>query len=382
MVNSIRYVSWADNTGYAIAAEAQVKALTAEGVPVEWQPLAHTPSEVPVEHVNRGDKPAITVVHMVPEYYPDWIAIVRKEGGKVFGSTVWEFETLPAHWPALINQLDGVIVPTQWNAEVFRRCGVQVPVFVVPHLPHSPHLTRSAVSQASSSHPSTFRFYTIGQWSERKGVEAAVEAFVRGFSGHKNVELIVKTSPYNFSRVHRHWRWRFRARLERTSRALNRILRSHRNPPIVRLIDNENQSTGAIARLHEQGDCYLSLARAEGWGLGAFEAALWNNPVIMTGWGGQTTFLDPALSWPVRYDLVETQGREYPATEKPAAAVGDGPRCWAEPDIEHAIHQMRAVITAPNKANVSAQTLGSQLRERYASRRVVADFCNAIGMAL
>ena len=33
-------------------------------------------------------------------------------------------------------------------------------------------------------------------------------------------------------------------------------------------------------------------ARAEGWGLGAFEAAQLGKPVIMTGYGGQRDFLD------------------------------------------------------------------------------------------
>jgi short subunit fatty acids transporter len=48
----------------------------------------------------------------------------------------------------------------------------------------------------------------------------------------------------------------------------------------VAVIAEHRLTDGEMLALHEVGDCFISLARAEGWGLGAFEAASLGNPVL------------------------------------------------------------------------------------------------------
>lgn len=392
----LRYVSWADNTGYALAAKALIKALVAQGDSVAWQPVVPSNPAGPIMPDSRViDDPVlastrdesatapITLVHLVPDYYPRWVERVRAEGGLIYGYIVWEFETLPAHWPGIINQLDGLLVPTQWNAEIFRCCGVRVPVAVIPHLPEPAHLDDAgAGAEDSVEEARHHRFYTIGQYNARKGMELLIEAYYRAFTSTDSVELLIKTTSLNHSRTVRAWRHGFRRRCESVREAIRRIARHYPDRPTIRLIDDERQPAAAIARLHREGDCFVSLARTEGWGLGAFEAAHWANPVIMPGWGGHTTFLDEDCYWPVRYSLVPTRGREIRVGESSGRDTGPGHKRWAEPDIDHAAAQMRAVMTRRDEAKRRARELARRLDRRYARESVVSALRQATGMGV
>ena len=51
---------------------------------------------------------------------------------ELFSYTMWESSRLPADWPARLNKMRAVIVPTRFCARVFRESGVEVPIEVVP----------------------------------------------------------------------------------------------------------------------------------------------------------------------------------------------------------------------------------------------------------
>ena len=70
------------------------------------------------------------------------------------------------------------------------------------------------------------------------------------------------------------------------------------------MIADEGLSDGEMLALHERGDCFVSLARTEGWGLGTFDAARLGKPVVTTDYGGQLDFLDPALAWLAPHSMV------------------------------------------------------------------------------
>ena len=52
-------------------------------------------------------------------------------------------------------------------------------------------------------------------------------------------------------------------------------------------------------------DCYVSLHRAEGFGLTIAEAMLCRKPVIATAYSGNMDFMTPANSYLVKHRLVE-----------------------------------------------------------------------------
>ena len=90
-------------------------------------------------------------------------------------------------------------------------------------------------------------------------------------------------------------------------------------------------------------DAFVSLHRAEGFGLGAAEAMSLGKPVIVTNWSGPVDFLTPENSLPVPYELV---------TIDELGSSGFLPGLmWAEPDLNAAADFMRAVHEHPELAH-------------------------------
>ena len=391
-MQGLKYISWGDTTGYAVAAKAYVRALDDAGLALTWTPMLtganlyepYTSTQWPCPQLaalcNKALDYDTVLIHTVPEYYLQWIGQERRAGRRIFGYTVWEHEKLPDHWPQILNQLDGVIVPCSWNREVFQRSGVTVPIHVVAHLSQFEGLPapsahdRNALLQRLGGETvlqERFVFYNVGFWSNRKAPYLAVEAYLQAFTASDPVLLIVKTSARDITRLQRHWRNAFRRRHPSPLSSVNRLRSHFPRPAAVVVIADETLSDGEMLALHERADCFVSLARTEGWGLGAFEAARLGKPVVMTGYGGQLDFLDPALARLVDYRLVLAHEPLWPANYRAEDQ-------WAEPSIEQAARHLREVFEAPLAARRQAQQLATQIAGKFSKTAVVAALLKAL----
>lgn len=384
---ALRYVGLGDTSGYAVAAAALVRALRDAGTPIAWEPLlpggalglgyapARSPEAGPSDLWSlRDDARACenVIVHFVPEYYPYFIARERVRGARrIVGHTVWETDRLPAHWPALINGLDAVIVPTEWNREVFRASGVHIPIWVVPHLPRLQRPVndedRARLQLLLSGLEGRQIFYTIATWLERKSIDPLIAAFSEAFGPDDPVALVIKTTAHDLERVRRDpghegesvpVQPQFEAMIGRA------VLRHGRVPPPIRLLTDE-LSDGTLQALHEAGDCFVSLCRAEGWGLGAFEAALAARPVVITGWGGPTAFLDPEAACFVDWTLAPVRPGEANGSYTPD-------QHWAEPDLASAVDALRSIAADRTAAARRGAQLAAHIRRGIVPAEVAA----------
>ena len=123
--------------------------------------------------------------------------------------------------------------------------------------------------------------------------------------------------------------------------------------------------------LHELGDCYVSLARAEGWGLGTFDAAWEGNPVVTTAWGGQLDFLEPDLTGLVDYEMVPVDEpiwwANYAATDR-----------WAQPSVADAARQLRQAFEDRTTAADRARRQAAGMRERFSAPAITAALLRAL----
>jgi glycosyltransferase involved in cell wall biosynthesis len=352
------YVSLDEVSGYAVAGRRCRDALAAAGATVTWSPMRPgLGSDAPHGLAQPPTGIYDTVVaHLVPEYFP----AVRRwwPDGLHVGHTVWETDRLPRHWPALLEQPDLLVVPCRWNAEVIAQGGVRTPVAVVPHVAPAVSVDRSRSPAVDAE---TFVFYTIGQWTERKAVDLTVRAYLRAFTRRDPVVLVVKTSwqdctysgpPPELGRG-------------TTAAAVARLLAERgADAPAVELVVAAVDDD-AIAGLHARGDCFVSLCRSEGWGLGAFDAAAYGNPVVMTGYGGQLDWLDADIAWLVDHQVV--------AVDSPQPSY-TADQHWAEPSVEHGATLLREVFEAGAAARARAAPLAARIAERYSPAQVAAAF--------
>jgi glycosyltransferase involved in cell wall biosynthesis len=309
-LQGVGYISNYAVGGYRTAAERAVLGLLDAGVPVSWTPLrSHDDArsvmraqEVRadrrlVEIVDLDVNPDVVVAHTLPRRYPALRS--RHPDRPLVGETVWETTRPPESWPPLLDSVDALIVPCRMNEEVLRDAGVTVPIAVVPHLPDPALVERAARADAYGGRDDRFVFYTINTWIERKNVPRTIEAYLRAFEPDDPVVLVVKTSPLDGCR---HAPGGGGALAGTTAWSLARLLHERGSVPPVELVAH-TLSTPQLRALQLAGDCYVSLTRGEGFGLGAFDAATLGQPVVMTGWGGQLDYLDPSDAHLVEYDL-------------------------------------------------------------------------------
>jgi glycosyltransferase involved in cell wall biosynthesis len=375
---AIKVVGYDDATGYGVAARANVAALRGAGTEVLWCPLAPA--------VHRGDpldrmaaEPAhrgydAVVLHVVPEYYPALMGRERRADPQrpVWGYTVWETDRLPAHWPAILNRLDGLFVPSEWNLQVCRAAGVTVPIAVFPHVASFGEAAESGAQPpaALAGLEGRFIFYTISMWTERKAPWYALRAFLSAFSADDPVAFVLKTEGLDRTRTVRPWRSGFRRRHPAVAEAFARELAAFPQAPPVRLLDQPLDDAG-MGALHRACHGYMALSRAEGWGLGAYEAAWAGNPVIATAFGGHLCYL-PA-DWPglVSCRLVPVRAARHEASYTPD-------QTWAEPDLDQAASLAREFAGSPERARELGRTLQRHVSTHFSTSSIVGACLEAL----
>jgi len=356
------YLSFDERSGYGVAAERYRAALEGAGVDVRWTPfirgaawdLGYEPppwlEPFPWQGVVNGCRKPIVIGHLVAEYLP--IIRERSPGAYLVANTVWDTDRLPEHWIPALSAADLIVVPSHFSEEAIAAARIPRPVAMVPHV--APDVRRPAARTWNDIPPDVVVFYTIAEWNERKAVFKTIEAYLRAFSGQDRVLLIVKTS-------HRDLRLPIpgprRVVAEGTTPwAVARLLREHRDAPKIQLVTRA-LSPAEIAALHTRGDCFVSLCRSEGFGLGAFDAAAYGNPVVTTAFGGHLDYLagSPSL---VRFELV-------PANDPPPGSSYTTEQRWAEPDVDHGAALMSQIAHGPKNAAMDVAPLAREIRWRY-----------------
>jgi glycosyltransferase involved in cell wall biosynthesis len=311
---------------------------------------------------NSATSARVVIAHLVPEYLP----LIRSRNPDAFlvGHTVWETDRLPDHWIDCLNSADLLVVPASFSAEVIDASAVTTPVAIVPHV--APQLAPPASPAPDQPDSDAFIFYTIAEWNERKAVFKTVEAYLRAFTGADPVMLIVKTSRRDHTAAGPPVG---KAGPGTTAWSLARLIASHPDPPAVRVVTSE-LSDAEISALHRRGDCFVSLCRGEGFGLGAFDAAAHGNPVVTTGFGGHLDYLanSPYL---VDFELVPV----IHAAGFPSYAPDQR---WADPDVQQAVALLREVAADPGRAADVAGAIAAEIRWRYRPEVIASAFRSAV----
>lgn len=364
----IRYASEFDHSGYAVAARRYIRALLAADMPLEWEPLVNTHAgRVPIErgravHSELGDlarAPSVgrevmadvTLAHSMPT---SWARVFDElPARRRIGQTVWEIDTIPTRWHREVAAADELWVPTRWNADAFRSSGWERPIAVVPHIIDS---TVAAPPPIELPDEVTV-FVTVTAWETRKRPDLTIEAFLRAFGADDPVLLVVKTGETTVS-------WFTRSPMERaTWWQTMELVKQHLRPPAV-LLETDVWTDAQVAGLVERADGYVTLTAAEGWGIGAFDAATRGVPVVITGGGGQREWLGTDAPYMVPFTM-------EPA-DHPDRDLFEPGMQWARADVDAAAEMLRAIHTDRQAARRAAAPMAARLRREYSPEVVGA----------
>jgi len=161
------------------------------------------------------------------------------------------------------------------------------------------------------NHADTFKFLAnkgLRNLEDRGGIQYLIEAYLSEFTESNNVELILKINP---------------------AYGIPNLLKmfpglKKRGIPKITFIPTE-YTTKQLNELYNKCDVFISPTRAEAFNLPVVESAACGKMSIVTGYGGQTDFVeDKKTGFYIDYKLVPvTHECEYEEC------------CWATPDITH-----------------------------------------------
>ncbi|KAI8471735.1 MAG: hypothetical protein J3K34DRAFT_520265 [Monoraphidium minutum] len=294
------------------------------------------------------NRSAIVVCHSVPaNYATPWAQLRRGEvcppnrtahpWSYLVARTMWEASRVSHEFARRCNTMDEVWVTSAWQVEGFKASGIDdrrlvvVPEAVNTTLfdPASHPPLRDLESRAVRVFGAAwadkaaaargrgvrrpFRFVSTFEWTERKGWDVLLEAYLSEFSRDDDVELMLRTRPWGKDGG-----------------------------------DRDVELPGFYAL----GDAFVLPTRGEGWGRPLTEAMSMGLPVIATNWSGLTAFFDAAVGYPLAM-----QG--LTRTPDPDTRIQ-----WAQPSVPHLRQLMRAA--AGDRAGAAAR--GAAARSRMVAR--------------
>lgn len=262
-------------------------------------------------HVN-ADQSKIARDHLGSELF---------EGRYTIGYWYWEMPGFPDFLHFAYDQVDEIWVSTEYNRKAISQ-HTEKPVVVIP--PSIEVNIERPLSRTDLHLPEdTFIFLHISDVlsiPERKNPMGAVDAFLTAFGDQPdaNVKLVLKLSN-----------------LEHQPDLSEKIFGIMEHEPRIQLI-HEYLDRNTLNNLINACDCYVSLHRAEGFGLPIAEAMYLGKPVIATHWSGNVDFMTEQNSLPVSYELATLQEDFGPYKKG---------QHWAEPDINDAAEIMISLTT-------------------------------------
>ena len=243
----------------------------------------------------------------------------------VIANWFWELPELPDEWMAEFEFTDEV-----WAASRFIRDAVSLkspaPVVRIPpvvRLSNTRHFSKSQLGLPERRYLFLAMFDTKSVL-QRKNPLGVLRAFKKAFLGNDpSVGLIMKFNNPDYRQP--------------MMQALREEMAGRENVFVLdRVMDRDE--VNSLIRL---SDCFVSLHRSEGFGLGPAEAMGLGKPAIITNWSGNTDYMTPDNSIGIDYELVKL-GEDY------------GPykahQYWAEPDLEQATYWMKTIVQDPELA--------------------------------
>lgn len=390
-----------DASGYAEWCRSYILALISSGIPVTigTDPIKKTGRPITVEgvHPDLGEKGKILESHVgkdidynvVISWLLPGMALEQMAGeskAKRIVMTLWETDKLHPSWPKHCSHLDEVWLPGYFNERVFRhsfdRQADQDPKYeklrTIPLRSFSYPINfddYDTSTIAKLKHPvtgdpltdSTYVFYSISQWSERKNFSDLLEAYWAEFSAEEDVVLFLKTYGNGFSESEHQ-------KIQNVIATLASYCNKPQGLPPVAVI-RDLLSKKQMLALHKACDCYVSSSRGEGLGLGMIEAGVCGNPVITHCFGEQSSYISM------------TTGILYNHTLKPVTKMGQNSwyrmdQNWANPDIDDLRRKMRFAFSCRDQARGRGTSLRSSLESKCNYTEVSSNIMKALEISL
>lgn len=298
---------------------------------------------------------SVNLVHLNPNEIANavWRLDYKKlNAGYNIAFWLWELPEFPKEWDYTFQLFDEIWTPAEFVSDAIRRC-TKKPVHTMPYGFEVP-ITNPEYNRKYFGLPEEpFLFlisYDGNSVSERKNPLGAIRAYCSAFDRtERNVGIVIKATH---ARAHD---------LEEIQRYLNGY-------PNVYIL-TQSYSKEEFNSLIKCVDAYVSLHRAEGFGLVMAEAMLLGTPVIATAWSANMEFMNEHTACLVDADIVELE-RDIPPYHK-----GNH---WAQPNEQQALRWMRRLRDDRNFAETMAKNAQGYMQKRMTYEQAGQKMCERL----
>ncbi|NEP04171.1 MAG: glycosyltransferase, partial [Okeania sp. SIO4D6] len=267
------------------------------------------------------------------------------------GFWAWELPKFPPEWITAFTPFHEIWTYSNYCAESISMVSSIPVIKMMPSISLPiPKISREELGLPTDKFIFLFIFDFFSRL-QRKNPLATITAFKKAFgNSNPDVLLLIKSSNS-----------------QKFPRDKSRLINSIGDSPNIKHIDGYLSKEKINALLYHC-NCYVSLHRAEGFGLTMAEAMFYGKPVIATGYSSNTEFMNVGNSFLVEYEKVEIADNYGPYKQ------GD---IWANPNIEHCANLMKYVFNNSDQAQkiglkaakdikslLSAETMGKKIKTR------------------
>ena len=265
---------------------------------------------------------------------------------------LWELPEFPKRWRGCIDILDEIWTPSEFVSASLRKV-TDKPVITIPYKVEAP-VNEKYDRKYFGLPKDKFLFlmmYDSSSMQERKNPYGVLEAFKRAF--YENADgLSLKTEASEVGIIIK-MKGADRAEIDR----VRTYLKGYDNLYFL----TETYSKVEVNSLIAVSDAFVSLHRAEGFGLVMAEAMMVGTPCVATNWSANTEFMNSDVACMVGYELVPL-----------AHDIGpyDKGSVWAEPDVAEAASYMKKLYEDREFAEDLAARAKAYIRERLGNERI------------
>ena len=231
---------------------------------------------------------------------------------------LWELEEFPNEWTPAINLVDEIWTPSEFASESVRKV-TDKPVVTIPY-----NVTAETDAKYDRKYfnlpEDKFLFLVMFDANStimRKNPLGAIEAFKKAFSPEDDsVGIVIKTNNAE----------------EKKLEPVKQLLEGYKNVYFITDILEKKAVNSLIADV----DVFVSLHRAEGFGLVMAEAMLNGTVCIATNWSSNTEFMNKDIACMVDYSFI--------TLEKDMSPYRKGAK-WADANTDEAAGYMKRLCT-------------------------------------
>jgi glycosyltransferase involved in cell wall biosynthesis len=292
----------------------------------------------------------VNIFHFNARRVPQYFSRINKNSFKDFyniGFWVHEMQAIPEAWAQQLEYFDEIWTPSSicQNSVAYLS---NIPVLKFPYPVKSNTITDRIQKISQGHNCNGFNFLTIFDVysdAERKNPLFAIRAFLNAHENNHKVKFIIKIRNLSLD--------------ELLKNKLKNITEKNSNIVVI----DGYISDAELNNLYGETDVYVSLHRAEGFGLTISDAMSRGIPVITTGYSGNLDFCNSGETRLVSYSLRDV-GHSRPRYRREDV--------WAEPDLQDASAAFSELVCDHvkwiNKAKKARDRLSQEFSISYVGR--------------